>query len=85
MADRRSMKQIVSCMKTLDVQPLLGKVTCPTLIIHFTGDLAVPIRMGRYLHSHIAGSEFLEIAGVDHCNLANSPEAINKIRAFLAG
>ncbi len=79
------MKQIVSYMKTLDVRPLLEKVTSPTLIIHFTGDLAVPIRMGRYLHSHIAGSESLEIAGVDHCDLANSPDAINKIKAFLAG
>lgn len=85
MADRRSMKQIVSYMKTLDVRPLLEKVACPTLIIHFTGDLAVPIRMGRYLHSGIAGSEFLEIAGVDHCDLATSPQAINKIKAFIAG
>jgi len=83
MADKRSMKQIVSYMKTLDVRPLLEKVTCPTLIIHFTGDLAVPIRMGRYLHSAIAGSEFLEIAGVDHCDLASSPQAIRKIEAFI--
>ena len=83
MADRRSMKQIVSYMKTLDVRPLLEKVTCPTLIIHFTGDLAVPIRMGRYLHSAIAGSEFLEIAGVDHCDLASSPQSIRKIEAFI--
>jgi len=85
MADRRSMNQIVSYMKTLDVRPLLEKVKCPTLIIHFTGDLAVPIRMGRYLHSGIAGSEFLEIAGVDHCDLATSPQAINKIKAFIGG
>ena len=83
LADKRSMKQIVSCMKTLDVRPLLEKVKCPTLIIHFTGDLAIPIRMGRYLHSRITGSEFLEIAGVDHCDLANSPQAINKIKAFI--
>ena len=84
MTDRRSMKQIVSYMKTLDVRPLLQKIACPTLIIHFTGDLAVPIRMGRYIHSGVANSEFLEIAGEDHCDLANSPEAIDRIEKFIS-
>ena len=46
LADKRSMIQIVEYMKTLDVRPLLSNITCPTLIVHFTGDLAVPIRMG---------------------------------------
>ncbi len=85
MCDRRSMSQIVSYMKTLDVRPLLGKVRCPTLIMHFTGDLAIPIRMGRYLHSQIEGSEFMEIAGVDHCDLANATDAIKKLKSFIGG
>ena len=52
-------------------------------MIHFTGDLAVPVRMGRYLADKIPNSKFLEIAGVDHCDLGNAPEAIAKIRTML--
>ena len=83
LADRRSMSQIVTYMKTLDVRPLLDKIRCPTLVIHFTGDLAVPVRMGRDLADKIPNSKFMEIAGVDHCDLGNAPEAISEIRKML--
>jgi pimeloyl-ACP methyl ester carboxylesterase len=83
LADRRSMLQIVTYMKTLDVRPLLGKIQCPTLVIHFTGDLAVPVRMGRDLANKIPNSKFMEIAGVDHCDLGNAPEAISEIRKMV--
>ena len=83
LSDRRSMSQIVEYMETLDVRPILHKIQCPTLVIHFTGDLAVPIRMGRYLADNIPNSKFIEIAGVDHCDLGNAPEAIFEIRQML--
>lgn len=83
LADKRSMKQIVEYMKTLDVRDILGEVRCPTLVVHFSGDLAVSARMGRYLAGHIPGAEYLEIAGVDHCDLASAPEAVKAIRAFV--
>ncbi len=83
LADRRSIIQIVEYMKTLDVRDLLADIKCPTLVIHFSGDLAVPLRMGRYLSDHIPNAEFLEIAGVDHCDLGNAPKAIDAIRAFM--
>jgi pimeloyl-ACP methyl ester carboxylesterase len=70
-------------MKTLDVRPILNKIQCPTLAIHFTGDLAVPVRMGRYLADNIPNSKFIEIAGVDHCDLGNPPEAIFEIKKML--
>jgi|TARA_B110000444_G_scaffold250813_1_gene277801 pimeloyl-ACP methyl ester carboxylesterase len=83
LSDRRSMSQIVAYMKTLDVRPILNKIQCPTLVIHFTGDLAVPVRMGRYLADNIPNSKFIEIAGVDHCDLGNAPEAIFEIKKML--
>ena len=83
LADRRSIIQIVEYMKTLDVRDLLSDIKCPTLVIHFSGDLAVPLRMGRYLADHIPKAEFLEIAGVDHCDLGNAPKAIEAIRGFM--
>ena len=83
LSNRRSMSQMVAYMKTLDVRPILSKIQCPTLVIHFTGDLAVPVRMGRYLADNIPNSKFIEIAGVDHCDLGNAPGAISEIRQFL--
>ena len=77
------MSQMVAYMKTLDVRPILSKIQCPTLVIHITGDLAVPVRMGRYLADNIPNSKFIEIAGVDHCDLGNAPGAISEIRQFL--
>jgi len=85
LTDKRSMAQIVSYMRTLDVRPILNKIQCPTLVIHFTGDLAVPIRMGRYLADNIPNSKFIEIAGVDHCDLGNAPDAISEIKLMLTG
>ena len=84
LADKRSMGQIVEYMKMLDVRPLLERVSCPTLVIHFTGDLAVPIRMGRYLADTIPAAQFLEIAGVDHCDLGNAPTAIKAIKNLIS-
>ena len=83
LADKRSMKQIVEYMKTFDVRELLEQVLCPTLVVHFSGDLAVPARMGRYLANGITNSEYLEIAGVDHCDLAQAPDAIKRIKEFI--
>lgn len=83
LADKRSMKQIVEYMKTFDVRELLDQVSCPTLVVHFSGDLAVPARMGRYLANGIPNSEYLEIAGVDHCDLAQAPDAIKRIKEFV--
>lgn len=83
LADKRSMKQIVEYMKSFDVRDILKDVTCPTLIVHFSGDLAVPSHMGRFLASGIPGAEYLEIAGVDHCDLASAPKAIKSIREFI--
>ena len=84
LADKRSLKQIVEYMKTLDVRDILHEVTCPTLIIHFSGDLAVPSRMGRYLAGNIPNATYLEIAGVDHCDLGSAPDAVKTIRRFIA-
>ena len=84
LADKRSLKQIASYMKTLDVRDILSQVKCPTLVLHFSGDLAVPARMGRYLANHIPNAEYYEIGGVDHCDLASAPEAIASIKKFVA-
>lgn len=83
LADKRSMAQIVNYMKVLDVREFLPRLTCPTLVIHFSGDLAVSVRMGRAMSNLIPNAQFLEVEGVDHCDLARAPKALVAIERFI--
>lgn len=79
---RRSLRQIVDFMKKTDVRLLLPHIKCPVLVIHFAGDMAVPIRLGRALAAAIPNAEFLEVSGIDHADLSQSAEAIERVRRF---
>ncbi|MEH6581368.1 MAG: alpha/beta hydrolase [Halioglobus sp.] len=80
---RHAIKQLVDFMKKVDVRPLLPGIHCPCLVIHYAGDMAVPIRLGRALAEGLPNAEFLEINAVDHADLSQSPEAIERIRSFV--
>jgi pimeloyl-ACP methyl ester carboxylesterase len=81
-ATRDSIRQLVDQMGSLDVRPLLPKITVPTLVVHFTGDLAIPVRLGRLLAEGIPGAEFLEVQGVNHADLSGSELAASRIEQF---
>ena len=81
-ASTNAIRQIVDMMIGTDVRPLLPEIRVPALVVHFTGDLAVPIRLGRYLAEHLPNAEFLEVNAVDHVDIARSPDAVAHIRDF---
>jgi class 3 adenylate cyclase len=71
----------------IDVRPVLPVVSVPTLILHRTGDRAVPVEHGRYLSQRIAGSRFVELAGDDHdpATATQANEIADEIQHFLTG
>jgi pimeloyl-ACP methyl ester carboxylesterase len=81
-ASRSYISQLSRFLKTVDVRPLLPTLQLPVLVLHFTGDLAVPMRLGRALAEGIPGARFLAVGGTDHADFAHSPEAIEAIREF---
>ncbi len=81
-ATRQSVRQLVDYMKQTDVRSLLPGIRCPALVIHFSGDLAIPLRLGRALATALPNAQFLEVAGIDHADLSQSPETIERIRRF---
>jgi len=83
-ASRQSVRQLVDYMMQTDVRSLLPDIHCPVLVIHFGGDMAIPVRLGRALAAALPNARFLEVAGVDHADLSQSPEAIEAIRDFVA-
>ena len=81
-ATRHSVRQLVDFMKKTDVRPLLPNIQCPSLVIHFAGDLSVPIRLGRAIAEVLPNAEFLEVSGTDHADLSQSREGIERVRQF---
>lgn len=81
-ATRDAVRGLVNMMIETDVRPLLSQIEIPALVVHFAGDLAVPIRLGRAFAEGLPHADFLEINAVDHGDLSHSPEAIERVRRF---
>lgn len=81
-ATRSAIEQLIEMMLETDVRPILPEIRTPALVVHFTGDLAVPIRLGRALAEALPNAEFVEVNAVDHGDLSQAPEVIERIRAF---
>jgi pimeloyl-ACP methyl ester carboxylesterase len=50
----------------IDQRPLLASVTCPTLVLHGTGDRLIPVEHGRELASGIPGARLELLDGCGH-------------------
>jgi class 3 adenylate cyclase/pimeloyl-ACP methyl ester carboxylesterase len=69
-----------------DVRPALSAITAPTLVIHRSGDLIVPISMGRYLAEHITRASFVEVPGDDHWPFVGDVDlVVGEIEEFVTG
>jgi pimeloyl-ACP methyl ester carboxylesterase/DNA-binding CsgD family transcriptional regulator len=68
----------------IDWKATLPDIHIPTLVLHRTGDLVVPVRQGRELAQGIAGARYAELSGVDHLMWAGDQDAIlREVEAFL--
>ncbi|MCW2678193.1 MAG: alpha/beta hydrolase fold protein [Modestobacter sp.] len=62
----------------------LQHVSVPTLVLQCTDDVIAPESAGRYVHEHVPGSVFTQLAATGHCpNLSAPEETTAAIRAFL--
>ena len=65
-------------------EAVLPAIRVPTLVLHRTGDLVVPVRQGRKLAEAIPGARFVELPRVDHLMWAGDHDAIvEEARRFL--
>jgi class 3 adenylate cyclase len=70
----------------IDVRPVLASVHVPTLVLHRTGDRAVPVESGRYLAAHIPGAQLRELPGEDHLPwVGDADRVLEEIEEFLTG
>lgn len=69
---------------TSDNRADLSRVATPTLILQCSDDIIAPTAVGEFVHRHIAGSQFRQLAATGHCpNLSAPQEVIDAIRAFV--
>ena len=62
----------------------LPGVCVPTLVLQCSQDVIAPDCVGRYVHEHVPGSVFTELAATGHCPHLSAPdETVAAIRAFL--
>jgi pimeloyl-ACP methyl ester carboxylesterase/DNA-binding winged helix-turn-helix (wHTH) protein len=57
----------------VDVRPILGNITVPTMVIHSQDDCAVPFNEGRLLAAAIRGAKFLPLPSRNHLLLEHEP------------
>jgi class 3 adenylate cyclase/esterase/lipase len=70
----------------IDVRPVLPAIHVPTLVLHRTGDRALPIGASRYLAERIPGAKLVELDGIDHLWWIGDADAIvDEVQHFLTG
>jgi pimeloyl-ACP methyl ester carboxylesterase/DNA-binding CsgD family transcriptional regulator len=69
----------------IDVQSMLPRVACPTLVLHSRHDVRQPLEEGRLLATGIPGARFVPIDSGNHLLLGDEPgwtRWIEEVRAF---
>ncbi|GAB3360540.1 alpha/beta fold hydrolase [Modestobacter lapidis] len=62
----------------------LASLWLPTLVLQCAEDVIAPEFVGRYVHDHVPGSVFHQLAATGHCpNLSAPDETTAAIRSFL--
>jgi class 3 adenylate cyclase len=81
-----AMVAVLKMAQAIDVRPVLPTISVPTLVVHCTGDPAVPVEHGRYLAEHIPGARYIELAGDDHLTIREGDHGVfDDIEEFLTG
>jgi pimeloyl-ACP methyl ester carboxylesterase len=71
--------------QAFDVRAVLPTLRVATLVLHRTGDAAVPVEAGRALAREIPGASFVELEGGDHLPFVGDAVAItDEVRRFLS-
>ena len=70
----------------MDVREALPAISAPTLVIHRSDDVAVPVEFGRHIAERIEGARLVELPGEDHLFMVGDSDAIlDEVEDFLTG
>ena len=69
----------------IDVRAVLPTITAPTLVLHRTGDLMVPMEWARVVAEGIPNARLIELPGKDHVPIYDPDQIIDEVEEFLTG
>ncbi|MDX1417128.1 MAG: alpha/beta fold hydrolase [Candidatus Promineifilaceae bacterium] len=79
-----SVREVLEALREIDVRPVLPHVHVPALVLHRTGDRAIPIAGGRFLAQQLPNATFVELIGQDHWWWIGDADAVlQEIERFL--
>jgi 3-oxoadipate enol-lactonase len=70
---------------THDTYRELHRIEAPTLVVHGSEDLMIPLENGRMVASRIPGARLVELPGTGHLYATETPEVDTEISAFMRG
>jgi class 3 adenylate cyclase len=79
-----TMRAFIDTLVGIDVRAVLPTISVPTLVLHASDDITVPIGNGRWLADHIESARFVELPG-DHLAIVLDPRFADEIETFLTG
>ena len=85
-ASTESLRELLELSLGMDVREVLPTLEVPTLVIHRTGDRAVPISYGHELADKIPGARMAEVPGDDHFSYAGGlDDWMTEFEQFVTG
>lgn len=70
----------------IDIRHLLPAIHVPTLVIHRTDDLDMPVGGSRYMAQQIPNAKFIGLPGNDHLPwVGDTEKLLNEVEIFLTG
>jgi pimeloyl-ACP methyl ester carboxylesterase len=70
----------------IDIRPALEALSVPALVMHCTGDRALPVECSRFMASQIRGATLIEFPGPDHAPWTTHMDAVlAEIETFVTG
>lgn len=79
--------RLMDAFSSIDVRPLLGQVTVPTLVIHCRDEFAVPLACSREITAKIPGARFVMLDSRNHIILDHEPDwakYLDEVDSFLS-
>lgn len=81
-----AMATLMAMNALIDIRPVLGAISAPTLVVHRADDRVVDVHNGRYFADTIRSAKYLELPGQDHWWWVGDADAvIDEIQEFLTG
>jgi class 3 adenylate cyclase len=78
--------QMSAALAAADVRQDAEALAVPTLVLHRTGDSAIPVAQGRWLAQHVPGARYVELEGVDHAAYFGDADAVlEEIEEWVTG